>query len=97
MTPAGTMISEHDALELLEVEVADAVTQCGVDADKYECALNRIRYRFRQCVPVKPKKHKGKYRADFFTCGKCAASLPEAGWNYCPNCGYAIGKRMEWE
>lgn len=89
----GCMMGEKDALALLEVDVADAVSQCGISADDYERALNRVRYRFAQCVPVKPKRHKGRYCKDFYTCGNCAFSVPEAGWKYCPNCGFMIGER----
>ena len=92
-----TMVGENAAMEFLEVEVADAVSQCGVDVEMYERTLNRIRYRFAQCEPVRPKWHKGKYVKDFFTCGNCAFTIPEVGWKYCPNCGYSIGKRYEWD
>ena len=86
----GTMVSEARALELLEVEVADAVMQSGVDPELYECALNRIRYRFDQTVPVKPKRHKGKYISDYYTCGNCGSGVT-INDNYCWNCGFAIG------
>lgn len=89
----GCMMSEDDALELLETNVPDALLESTIQisADEYERALNRIRFRFDQCKPVKPKRHKGKYVKDFYTCGNCAHSVPEIGWNYCPNCGCAIG------
>lgn len=89
----GTMMGEDDVIALLETFVADALTQSEVlvSQDEYERALNRIRYRFNQCKPVKPKRHKGKYIKDFWTCGNCAFTVPEVGWNYCPNCGFQIG------
>lgn len=89
----GEMMSESDAIELLETSVADALTQSPIQirTDEYDRALNRIRYRFAQCKPVKPKRHKGKYIKDFYTCGNCAFSVSEIGWDYCPNCGYRIG------
>ena len=88
----GTMMSEKDALELLEVEVADAVAQCGINADRYERALNRIRYRFAQTERIKPRFNKGKYgkKYDNYTCGNCGHTILEIGYDYCPNCGYGI-------
>ncbi len=91
----GCMMSEKDAVALFEVEVADAVSQCGVDADCYERALNRVRFRFDQCIPVKPKFFKGKYgkKYDSYSCGNCGAGGVQPHWRYCPNCGYAIDWR----
>lgn len=87
----GTMMSEDKTLELLEVEVADAVSQCGVDAEDYSRAVNRIKYRFDQCRPVKPKFHKGQYgkKYDSYTCGNCGHTV-EVINNYCSNCGYGV-------
>ena len=92
------MISEADTMELLETHVADAVQECGVDVEEYEYALNRVRYRFAQCVPVAPKFHKGKYgkQYDSYSCGNCGytVGVPD---KYCPNCGYMIDWRRCYE
>lgn len=89
----GMMMGEDAALELLEVEVADAVLQGGLDVDQYARAVNRIRYRFDQCKPVEPKFHKGIYgkKYDSYSCGYCGFGGMEVHFKYCPNCGYMIG------
>lgn len=84
------MVGEKDALDFLlnmTVRAEDEETLCRV--------IKRVKYRFDQCVPVKPVFHKGKYgkKYDTWTCGNCGRSLPEAVWKYCPNCGYAIKGR----
>lgn len=83
------MVGEQKAIDFLlnvPVKIEDEEMLCRV--------IKRIKYRFDQCVPVTPKFNKGKYgkKYDSWRCGKCAYSLPEAGWNYCPNCGYTIKK-----
>ena len=57
--------------------------------------LRRMQYEFAKDIPVKPKFHKGKYgkKYDNFTCGQCGFGLSEVVWDFCPKCGYAIGKR----
>lgn len=95
MSHYKVMMSESDALALFEVELADAASQCGVEADRYERAVERVRYRFDQCKPVKPKFRKGVYgkRYDSYSCGHCGAGGMEVHWKYCPNCGFMIDWR----
>lgn len=43
---------------------------------------------------VKPKFHKGKHKADWYTCGNCGHELLDGVRdNYCWNCGY----RIKWD
>ena len=81
------MVGEDDALDFLmrvEVPSDDEYMMCRV--------VKRVKYRFDQCVPVPPRFRKGKYgkKYDAHTCGHCGYTL-EAGYKYCPNCGFAIG------
>lgn len=61
-------------------------------ADKQDLVVNRMMYEFEKDMGATAKKHKGKYMADFYTCGNCGASVNEPHWKYCPNCGYRIIK-----
>lgn len=61
-------------------------------ADKQDLVVNRMMYEFEKDMGATAKKHKGKYVADFYTCGNCGASVSEPHWKYCPNCGYRIIK-----
>ena len=67
------------------------------DSTVKECALNRMRYERDKALPVKPKFHKGIYgrKYDSWSCGQCGATISEADWNYCPKCGYMIGKKVK--
>ena len=83
------MVGERDALNFLlnvQVQPQDEEMMCRV--------AKRVKYRFDQTVPVKPRFRKGIYgkKYDRYTCGHCGYGL-EAGWDYCPNCGYAIAPR----
>lgn len=66
------------------------------DSTVKECTLARMRYECDKSKPVPPKFHKGKYghKYDNWSCGNCGAGVPEAHWKYCPNCGFAIGKKV---
>ena len=79
----GIMCGEEDALTFLySLPVSE----------KRDRTIERVRYRFDQTKPVKPKFHKGhcgkKY--DSYTCGHCGHGITVIN-NYCPNCGFVIG------
>jgi len=63
------------------------------DSIKYR-VLARMAYEFDKDIPVKPKLHKGIYgsKFDHYTCGNCGATIDEAYYNFCPNCGFRIAK-----
>lgn len=82
------MVGEKDAMDFLlnlPVRTEDEETLCRV--------IKRVKYRFDQCDPVPPVFHKGMYgkKYDSYSCGNCGRGALEAGWKYCPNCGYVIG------
>lgn len=52
--------------------------------------INRLDYIARQEAGKKPKLNKGKYCADWYTCGNCGGRTVQIHDNYCPNCGYRI-------
>lgn len=70
----------------------------GVKEDNKNRVVNRMRYEFAKDIPVKPKFYKGKYghKYDSYACGNCGSGLPEAWWQFCPNCGFRIGDKHEW-
>ena len=81
------MIGKEQSLQMLEEEVQDHLPKKM--REKYECAINRVRYEFAKIDGRKPKYHKGKRVKDWYTCGNCG-HIVDVGPNYCPNCGYAI-------
>jgi DNA-directed RNA polymerase subunit RPC12/RpoP len=62
------------------------------DLETLRRVVNRMKYEFEKDIGAIAKKHKGMYRADFYTCGNCGAGISEPYWTYCPNCGYRIIK-----
>lgn len=67
----------------------------NIDTEIRDRIVRRMRYEFQKDIPVKPKFTKGKYssRYDSWKCGNCGTTISEAWHKYCPNCGYAIGKK----
>ena len=67
----------------------------GVDKKIQERVLRRMRYEFEKDIPVKPRFNKGKYGAkyDTWSCGNCGSGIGEAWHEFCPKCGYRIGKK----
>ena len=67
------------------------------DSTVKEFALNRMRYERDKAKPVPPVFHKGVYgkKYDSWTCGNCGSGVSEAWWEWCPRCGFAIGKKVE--
>lgn len=62
--------------------------------------LKRMEYEFEKEIPVRAKYHKGIYgkRFDSWSCGHCGKGVIDEAWyRYCPNCGFAIGKREQEE
>lgn len=83
----GMMCSYKDAIAWAERQP---------DSTVKDCAIHRMQYERDKTIPVMPRYHKGHYgkKYDTWSCGNCGADLPEAGWKYCPNCGFAIGKKV---
>ncbi len=79
-------------------DAIDWVTTLAPDGEKKERVLKRMKYEFAKDIPVKPKFHPGKYghKYDNWTCGNCGFGLSEVVYHFCPNCGFAIGKRTEY-
>ena len=67
----------------------------GVDTKIQDCVINRMKYEFAKDIAVKPRFNKGKYghKYDSFSCGKCGSGINEAWYEFCPRCGFRIGKR----
>ena len=57
--------------------------------DEYEAALNTFRYAARRLVKICPKRHKGKYVSDYYTCSECGQDVNIKD-NFCRNCGRPI-------
>lgn len=57
--------------------------------EKYDRAMNRIRYECYKGIGVQKKINKAAkaWHHDFYTCGHCGAAAGSANYNYCPNCG----------
>ncbi len=67
----------------------------GVDENIKMRVLSRMQYEFDKDIAVKPRFNKGKYgaRYDSYSCGNCGTTIAEAWHEYCPRCGFRIGKR----
>lgn len=93
MTRGGRCVSAERALEMFEVFVPDALStsDCEIDPDEYEYALNRFRWLAQRMEPVSPRFHKGAHgkKYDSFTCGACG-NIVRVENRYCPGCGRAI-------
>lgn len=77
-----------DAVEFFE-SIAGLIPES--DRDKYEQAMNRIKYEAAKGVGVKIKTTKAiyKWHKDIENCGHCGYSGVRAHESYCPNCGTA--------
>lgn len=80
---AGPMCGIDDAIEWIQ-------TKTLKNDDMPDRILRRLEYIRNKDVGVKPKFHKGKSIHDWWTCGNCGHIVSEIGYNYCPECGYAI-------
>ncbi len=88
MSEYGRMIGFDQAIKWAEGQP---------DSTVKEFALNRMRYERDKARPVPPVFHKGVYgkKYDSWTCGNCGSGVSEAWWEWCPRCGFAIGKKVE--
>ena len=89
------MVKETGPMVGCEAAITWVENLKDVDTNIRERVLRRMRYEFEKDIPVKPKFHKGKYgaRYDHFTCGNCGCTIAEAWHEFCPKCGYRIGKK----
>lgn len=74
---------------------------CGIDQAiehiKTDCVgmqwanlvINRLEYHRKQAEGVKPKRNKGMYISDYYTCANCGRRI-DINDNYCAGCGYCI-------
>ena len=85
----GTCMGGLDAVTFFE-SIAGLIPEH--DHDRYERAMNRIRYEAAKGIGVKLKTNKAVYKwhHDTHVCGHCGCGLGEAWFQYCPNCGTAI-------
>lgn len=79
----GMMVSYNDAIAWAERQP---------DSTAKDCALARMRYERDKTIPVPTKPYKGRYWTSY-NCGNCGSGVDEAGWKYCPHCGFAIAGR----
>ena len=90
LTMGGRTISGVDAVaffESLPDMLADDV-RTDEFCDKYEYALNRLRYLVRQSIPIKPRVEKGQFTT--YSCGHCLVGVHYGEHKFCPRCGRAI-------
>ena len=85
----GMMVGCKDVIAFV---LQHTQTTTKEEVELKERVLNRMRYEFDKDIPVPAKFHKGRYghKYDTWTCGNCGAGVPEVGWKFCPNCGFAI-------
>lgn len=80
----GMMVGFSDAIKWIGENTKNSVMKDRVMA--------RLSYELEQNLPVKPTKYKTRY-FDEYKCGNCGRGSLEHDWEYCPNCGFAIGIR----
>lgn len=83
----GACVSKERCIEILTEEVQDHLPR--EKWEDYERAVNRVRYEFSKVDGKKPRRNKGKYIADWYTCSHCGSTV-EVNHNFCPNCGYIL-------
>ena len=88
MNTNGTCMGGLDAVIFFEGLAGMIPEQ---DRDKYERAMNRIRYEAAKGIGVKIKTTKAVYKwhRDIDRCGHCGYGGVKAQEHYCPNCGTA--------
>lgn len=78
----GTILDDVDIYDSLDEDFSE----------KYNRAMNRLKYLTRKDLGAKAKEIKKVYGHGIISvnCGHCGSELSEPYWKYCPNCGYSI-------
>ena len=88
MQITGACIGGVEAVEFFE-KFEDRIPDG--EKEKYQRAMNRIRYEVAKGIGVKKRTIKAVryWHSDKKVCGKCGFGADEACFHYCPNCGTA--------
>lgn len=99
-----TMMGMDDAIEffyrtknvIYEILINNKDNTIEIDLDfqeKYERAMNRLRYERDLKRPIKPRlKKTSKSYNDYFICPRCMIKL-DILYNFCPHCG----RKLAWD
>lgn len=89
----GRCCSGVDAVEFMEMlaEVIPEEVRDDEFCERYQAALNRVRYEVAKGIGRPPKVQKARYKSYgvFYNCGKCGGSLRITD-DYCKKCGTAV-------
>lgn len=69
------------------------------ESEQRNWTIRRMEYEFDKERQIKPTFRKGVYgkKYDSYACGNCGEGSIERMFNYCPNCGFAIGWEIMYE
>lgn len=78
------------ATTLDDVDIYDSLDEDF--SEKYNQAMNRLKYLTRKDLGSEPKEIKKVHGRGIksVNCGNCGSELREPYWKHCPNCGYSI-------
>lgn len=93
LTMGGRTISGEDAVRFFESvpDMLDEEVKTEEFCNKYEWALNRLRFEVRKSVPIAPRVNKGRFES--YSCGHCGFCLDRCIVKFCQNCGRAVDWR----
>ena len=91
LTMGGYMMGGQETVALFEsvVEFIPEENRTEEFCERYERALNRIRWLVVHDMPIQVRNRKGKYFTEEL-CGQCSFGVNEPSYKYCPRCGREI-------